>query len=280
MSDSTEKQCLYNIVKRSDLTSETLQEYLSEKAINHHNYRHYSDCDRIQAILDTGYIYLSDGKTWNDIVDRTAFQNNTSGKTNFGICFTYSMSENIAFWMLYSRTNGRMINFTQKVIKSIVTNTSNVSIGQFLDSNFITIKSCNINPTDIFVCDVLYYDSVDNKPNEYRVKHSDEKREYINKSLIDNLQYIKKTMAWSYEKECRLIVQIPNEVINEIIKDSRYLESKPLLVKLQIKEDLLHTLLSRVIESPNTDKDEYLPSCIKNKIDWDVCYNCEYKNNK
>lgn len=271
---------LNSLVTKTDFNSADLQQYLSKKAINHRNYRHYSKCDRIKKVLETGYIYLNNGQNWNDTVDRENFQNNDSGKTNFGLCLTYSMSESIAFWMLYSRFDGRMINFSQKVIKDIINNTSTVNIGQFISNNFVSLKEYNLKHNEIFISDVIYYDTDSNYPDKYRINHSDEKREYVDKAIIDNLHFIKKTNAWSYEKECRLIIQLPNDIIDIIKKNPKYKPSQPISTQIKISDDLIPQLKERVIESPNTSNTTYTPSTLRNKIDWDICYGCELKKEK
>ena len=273
MSDET----LNSTINKIGFTSSDLQEYLSQKALKHRNYRHYSKCDRIQGILDTGYIYLNNGQKWNDIIDRENFQNNISGKTNFGLCLTYSMSESIAFWMLYSRFEGRMINFTRQIIEDIINTSRIVNIGQFKNEGFIVFQEYELNTGEIFISDIIYYDTDLKHPNEYRINHSDEKREYVDKAIIDNLDFIKKTNAWSYEKECRLIIQLPNEIIERIKKNPKYEPSESISAQIKISDNLIPQLKERVIESPNTNNTEYTPSTLRNKIDWNVCCGCDLK---
>ena len=153
MSEKTET--LKSTINKIGFTSNDLKDYLSQKALNHRNYRHYSKSDRIQGILDTGYIYLNNGQKWNDIIDRENFQNNKSGKTNFGLCLTYSMSESIAFWMLYSRFEGRMINFTKQIIEDIVNTSKIVKIGQFKNEGFFVFQEYELNTSEIFISDII-----------------------------------------------------------------------------------------------------------------------------
>ena len=190
------------------------------------------------------------------------------------------MSESIAFWMLYSRFDGRMINFNPKIIKDIIKNTSTVNIGQFINGIFLPLKEYELKHNEIFITDVIYYDTDSSYPDKYRINHSDEKREYVDKAIIDNLHFIKKTNAWSYEKECRLIIQLPNEIIEEIKGNVKYDSSQPISTRIEISKSLIPELKERVIESPNTNNTEYSPSELRNKIDWDVYFGCDLKKNK
>ncbi|MDO4847489.1 MAG: hypothetical protein Q3968_05100 [Clostridiaceae bacterium] len=101
--------------------SEELWNYLKKKAKSHNNYKCYSTIDRIIDIRDNKILYLSNGKTWNDISDRSEFNSDDYQKVNFGKCFSFSQEENVAMWMLYGGIEKRsgMIDFTKKGIRAL-----------------------------------------------------------------------------------------------------------------------------------------------------------------
>lgn len=116
-----------------------LIQYLSKKGNNHYNYRFYSKRERIETILKDHTIYLFDGSNWNDTIDRENFNDTSKECKRFGLCFSFSKSESVAMWMLYSQNDGCMIDYGQNLIKEIL-QTNTVQLGEFKNNVFQSKK--------------------------------------------------------------------------------------------------------------------------------------------
>lgn len=246
-------------------TSIDLESYLNHKALNHKNYKFYSSYDKINTIINNKAVYLSDGTNWNDIIDKNNFNSNKNDFMNFGLCLSYSRSENTAMWMLYSGNNGVMIDYNQNAIRNIL-DTQSINVGFFDNSKkFKCVKTLEKEYFKIQIIDILYYDySKANDKDEYYVRRSDEVNREFDKVLIDKLSFCKKTLPWSYENECRLIVSINKKYVSNC--DT---------VEIKFSEDFnFETLLERIYDSPNSKKNKFNESYLKNKINWNLCNNC------
>lgn len=111
------KKCIKeNRIKNVD----ELKEYLTERAKNHNWHKYYAKRKYISTILENHTVYLSDGRNWNDTLDVENFNNAKSERVNFGLCLSFSKSESVAMWMLYSGNEGGMIDYSQKIINDIL----------------------------------------------------------------------------------------------------------------------------------------------------------------
>ena len=242
--------------------------YLSQKAENHKNYKHYTKAYKIETILNNNTIYLSNGSNWNDLIDKKNFNSDESETINFGICLSFSKSESIAMWMLYSGNEGCMIDYDTKTIRAIL-DAKFVEMGNFVDGTFIPLKRFNRDLFDISIFDIVYYDfEKDRKKigDVVYVKRSDETNKEFPKTKLDELTFNKKTLPWSYENECRLVVSIKKEVLGNDTGDT---------VAISFSEKLVEGLKKRTYDSPNSKANKYQESNLKNKINWDLCYGCE-----
>ena len=69
---------------------ENLNTYLRQKGKNHNCYKAYTSLSRVVEIRDTKFLYLSNGETWNDVIDRNNFNSATNLVVNYGKCFSFS----------------------------------------------------------------------------------------------------------------------------------------------------------------------------------------------
>lgn len=260
---SMEEKIKYNsAVDKNELIS-----YLSERARNHKNYKHYTKAYKIETILNNKAIYLSNGSNWNDLSDKNNFNNNESDVVNFGVCLSFSKSENIAMWMLYSGNEGCMIDYDSKTINDIL-NTEIVEIGSFIDGSFVPYKKFNKASFEIAIHDILYYgfsQHTDNTSDVVYVKRSDETNKAFPKVKLEGLTFHKKTLPWSYENECRIVVSIDKKLLKNFTGDT---------VAISISDKLIDGLKKRTYDSPNSKESKYQESSLKNKISWDLCYGC------
>ena len=142
---------------------EALNRGLRENALRHKNYNMYTAMDRAMCLLLTGNLYISNGQTWNDKLDRDIMKEQNA----YGICMSCSTIESMAMWMLYSGDKGRngaLIRFLPSVIKEIV-ESATVELGAFSDKGkFIDnpmVLSRENEDFDIFMTDVVYTDAKD-----------------------------------------------------------------------------------------------------------------------
>ena len=228
----------------------------------HKNYKSYTSLDRAKEVLLTGYIYLNNGATWNDIEDSS----NMKERGTYGMCFSYSTRENVAMWMLYSGNrgkNGAALNFYPSIIKEI-NNASTIEIGKVNPKKNIFEKVDDLyrrkGEFEIFMTDVVYVDPC--KDNKSRITIYDESIIVGNK-ILNNDQIFTKNYAWSYEKECRIVVKPKVNIQDESCSIIRIKLSQKSIAKLN--ED-------RIIRSPiYKGKVSYgRDSDLVGKVNWDL----------
>ena len=264
------KRVIANTVNKS------LLDYLQKKASNHKCYKIYSDIERIKYWLDSKYLYLSDGRNWNDKKDKSTFNPPHSKCKRFGLCTSFSKSENVAMWMLYSGMNnkGAMLNIGNRQMKKIISSAKCVTLGYF-DNDFIPKLRIQSEKPNIYCQDIIYVS--DNENGSYTIKRSDERIEIKNLALLDDIA-TKKAYPWSYENECRLIVDIPdyNSVTKGMSKDDK---ERCDTIAIMIPEDINTELKKQVYRSPNfKDKCEelqLLDSKLGSTLSWNLCNNCK-----
>ena len=253
-------------IKKGEFDSaDDLFNYLKTKAKKHNYHKYYAPKNYIDDILKNHCLYFSNGKNWNDKIDRDSFNTNDAEFVYFGLCLSYSRSENIAMWMLYSRNNGCMIDYERTLINDILS-TGHIALGYFEDNQF-KVDSFLSSDFEIIQTDVIYYDDNKDGENYYYVKRSDETNKKFNKELVHGLARCKKTVAWSYENECRIIISIPQKHISPSVTH----------VKIEFDEKYVEKMKPRIYDSPNATSLTYNESTLAGKINWDLCKDCKEK---
>lgn len=194
---------LKNIIENS----EALAKGLRSNGERHLYYKQYTSMERALALIVSGCMYLSNGKSWNDVRDRDIMRQ----KRVYGTCFSCSTKENVAMWMLYSADKGKqgaMLNFPRAVMKEILSLQS-IELGKF-DSKtqqFISAETLHKENGDyeIFLTDVVYTDYSSDKKLTLTVAEDHEPAE---KSVLEHDDIFHKNYAWAYEKETRLVVRL------------------------------------------------------------------------
>lgn len=262
MSD-TEPRRLSNVIT----DPEELWTYLKDKANRHNSYKHYTTADRIQRIVTGQSILLSRGEGWNDLKGGLQFLDKVDGRVRFGACFSYSISENIAMWMLYGRggKNGAMLDLTPTMMKSIVAQ-EEFELGH-LETDNAFVHGATVRTLDdctFYLVDVLYCGESN---GEYTLKRSDERVDHI-KDLPDSHKLIVKSYPWSYENEVRLILEVPEQCV----------PGNADFARISLKTDEA-SLKKRIYVAPNNEGNGlgYCRSRLKGKVDWDICQNCSRK---
>ena len=188
-----------------------------KEAVHHKYYKYYAPKHYIDTILREEAVFLSDGENWNDVRDKERLNDDNRYK-RFALCLSYSRSENVAMWMLYAGNDGCMIDYPQKVITAIL-NSDCVYAGAFSreTGTFETQLSIGLDGFQIDAYDVVYFAEAKKEPNTfYYVKRSDESSSEFRRDIIEKLSYQKKTLPWSYENECRIVVSVNKQKYKEI----------------------------------------------------------------
>ena len=247
-----------------DIKNDTdIVKYLEEKSKGHYHYRRYLKCEYISDLISDKYLYFSDGSKWDDTLDKNNLNNNNDDYKCFACCFSFSMSENVALWKLFANKQGGMIDFKKKHIIQLVELPQEIEIGNI--DNKQSFRKLISGQYEIFMTDILYYGDCDKKDHdsktEYRIKHSDNPRKYINKEFVDKLGFCKKTIPWSFEKESRLIVKVNKDIIVGVKDNS---------VRIKLHDNIIEDLKNgHIISSPIVSRNApYVDSTLKDKVDW------------
>lgn len=227
----------------------TLEKGLKENGGSHKNYRMYTSMDRALEFLLSGVLILGDGQKWNDKLDR----NNMKRKEAFAACLSYSTSENIAMWMLYSGDNGKngaVLNFFPSVIKAF-TKLETIELGRFEDDKnqdktskeFKASYELSAASKDfkVFLTDVVYIEELKNK---VRLSYSGNYKS-VDREMLAHKDIFFKKYPWSYEQECRLVVRLSDEW------QMKAVENDLSNVRLKLPKDVLAKMKEdRLIRSP------------------------------
>lgn len=263
-----------------NIEQEEFLHYLQEKGCNHRSYKMYSTIDIVNSTIDNKALYLSSGYNWNDKVDRECFNNENLIRMNFGRCFSYSTTESVAMWMLYGGTKhrGAMIDFNKCSMLEILRNTKRIEVGYFEESGFKKSKVLRKEDFEIQLIDVVY---TEKKDSTFIIKRSTgDKWEITNqseKNILGNEKYsfIHKNKAWDYEQECRLIISIRKELLEDLLD---YDKINAVKIDLQgIDLEGAKRICAPNISKEDRSKPEFVktnPSDLLNEVDWDLCLNC------
>ena len=202
------KKRLKDIIK----TGDALADGLTSNAHQHRNYNLYTSMERALGFLLTGDLFLSNGENWNDDKDRNLMK----ARQVYGTCFSCSTDESIAMWMLYGPNGGRngaMLSFLPKVINELK-EAREIDLGAFDKDTKKFIPKYHLQKADndfeSFLTDILYVDHcVDKEGKRTRTKISIEDQHCtVDADYLENKNIFYKNYAWSYEKECRLVVRL------------------------------------------------------------------------
>lgn len=246
---------------------DALWEGLQENALRHRNYNMYTSMDRAMSLALTGDFYISNGQTWNDKLDRKIMQRRLA----FGICMSCSTVESMAMWMLYSGDkgkNGALVRFPPSIIKELVGSTT-VELGKFDDRGkfiqdplVLTRKAKNF---DIFMTDVVYID-VQEEGSSMLIASLGEDHEHMDRQLLEDAGVFYKHYAWSYEKECRLIIKLSPEIQEKAVENGFD------TIRISLSQASRRALKERVVRSPvyagRVDFGEV--STLHGNVDWEL----------
>lgn len=246
-----------------------LIQYLKERAENHPHFKYYSNYETISKIINSRHLLLSRGDNWNDTLDREQFRDSLSGYVRFGTCLSFSISENVAMWMLYGGTqkDGAMVDLRKRDVADMSA-LSTFELGRLGEGGFTTLKTVS-EGCALYPLDVLYIGQNDNGDG-WSAKRADERVIKIDEEpKVRGL--LTKSYAWSYENEVRLVLDVPEELVDDTITHA--------WIPLKCASD---ELKKRAYLAPNSTRKNsgFRKSTLQGKIDWDICRGCAYRKSE
>ena len=251
---------------------EYLEAYLSTKATNHNSYKHYTRFSTAQKIIESGKLLLTNGSGWNDCCDKEQLNSASYDKKYFAACFSFSISESVAMWMLYggAHSDGAMLSLLPTDMAQIM-QAKEVDLCRRADGHYERIRTLEPSEFDMWLTDVLY--TGDNKKGQFTIRRSDERvdlAKWVDLARADELAgirpYYQKGYPWSYENEVRLVVGVPRELLGTKTNDYA------LKVGLQKSSAELE---KKVVV---LQKQDAMPSCAQSKLgyqmSWNLCKGC------
>ncbi|NLA43861.1 hypothetical protein GX865_07015 [Candidatus Saccharibacteria bacterium] len=193
-----------------------LIQHLRNKGKRHRSYRHYTNCDGVVGMIDSGYLWLSRGDIMNDRQELT--KGSPEEWPNIYLAsFVYGESENVAMWAIYGlpHNEAACISFPNRKFHTWVTNITELynpkESYERVDVEF-----------DVDLADVVYVGGKRGAPNAI-LKRGDDQFVYddgLESGKLYNLSnepkltgYIK-NIAWAYENEVRIRVKLRNNHTN------------------------------------------------------------------
>lgn len=246
-------------IKHYSENSKMLAEFLSARGKTHNRYKNYTSQEKAAKVIDGGCLFLSDGKGWNDVPDRTQMRNRKA----FGMSFSYSTMENVAMWMLYSGNHGKAgtaLDFPGSVLRDIM-KTEEVEIGCFQGKSYTNQTTIYAEDYEIFLTDIVYAEYT---KDDKKVRLSLEDDHITKpKEVVEDPHIFVKSYPWIYERECRLV----------ILFDEKVLRDNPLCnyAKIQIPEKSRKKLTdNNLVRSPvYRGESRGRDSALKELVAWD-----------
>ena len=206
-------------------------------------------------------MYFSNGDKWNDLQDRALMKR----CHQYGGCFSWSTVENIAMWMLYGGECGKkgaMLDFPQSTMLELL-ETKSIELGSFDKASFepkITLsaeKDFTISLTDVV------YSQFSAKGDKATLTLGDE-HAVVPAEILNHVDIFHKYYAWAYEHECRLIIHINKEIMND--------QDMPPVARIHLSDTALRTLKGNLYRSPvfKGSSDLGQPSKLYRQVDWSL----------
>lgn len=182
-----------------------LSEGLKQNGALHRSYDMYTSMERALGVLLNGEIFLSNGEKWNDVNDRYLMDI----KKSYALCLSCSTTENIAMWMLYGAEHGKkgaMLKLYPSIMKELV-EVDTIELGKIKKDGTFSAEHVLKNKKDFvaYLTDVVYTDSC--RGGKVRLTEG-ESHITVDESMLEDPEVFHKNYAWSYEKECRYVINL------------------------------------------------------------------------
>lgn len=197
-----------------------MKEYLTVKGGSHKAYKHYTNIDGLLGILRSKSVHLSslNNSKMNDLLEQTK-GNLKQRERSYEMSFAFGNTENMAMWGLYSLPykEAICITFSQSLIKKFLGN-----YGLIHNINENHQMGMKVTAKNISLVDIAYVSGARGELNG-SIRHADntfikliDKPNLKDISTEESLTGFIKNMAWSYENECRLLIELDNSYSDKI----------------------------------------------------------------
>lgn len=185
-------------------TLNDIRNFLIDRSKRHKAYYHYTNVDALEGMLKSKTLYLSNVSRMNDLLEPLNIPTKKWGNIYIA-SFSFSSHESVALWSLYGNPLNKAIRiqFTQSSIQRAINNINDKKQCSNID-NSETYKIKNIN-----LVDITYLNEKADSIRWNRALLS-----YIKCPEINNISKhaemagFVKNIAWEYETEVRIIVEL------------------------------------------------------------------------
>lgn len=270
----------------------------AQRAYRHEGFYHYTKLYNIEKILSGKSFLLFNPGASNDCSEDSI----KDKKRKFMLSFSTGIHENIPMWYLYAGVDGKggRLSFTKSHIRDIV-HCATYSLIE-VDGDKKPIDggvSISLSPSD-FKCtlqDIIYYEDSGNAvtlkyntmTNNGKVsQHEFEKFREKNDAFV-------KSLAWYYEKETRLLIELSDGALSLLDSDKKYavklyfgdlkkvLKSMRLLLAPEVREVsnlLLYTDKYPAIVQFLLNSSNVQCSGLKDQVRMNLCRSCPHTKGK
>ncbi len=186
-------------------TSAEIKNFLDIRAQRHKNYFHYTNVDALKGMLKSKKLYLSLGKTMNDLFEPQKIDPLRWARL-YVASFSFTANESVALWHIYGNRLNRAIRIQfskAAILKVLETLRNNLTCRSVGDQEL----RCNIKNANLV--DVAY---VQNNQSSLRWNKA-----LLSQDICLDLPHIHeemllagyiKNIAWEYEMETRFLVEL------------------------------------------------------------------------
>lgn len=249
-------------------SSDGLIDYLDNRHFSHSEYFHYSSLENINSIIKNNEFWIGQVEYFNDNNDKDQFKDQ---KRNFSLCFSSGINENLPLWYFYGGISGEgaRISLTKAKFKKFY---ENAKFYLFPVSNKNNRTEINRNEAKIEIKDVLYFKENNGK---IQLKYNNLTNYNLPPAEFSKLKKINngffKSIAWFYEKETRIHIQLNDEFAKIIKKGEKYY--------IAMHYDDLHKY-AKVVLAPNITEEKEHKLFFENENKYDAIKNLLFDSSR
>lgn len=193
-------------------------------------------------------------------------------------CFSASSVESIAMWSMYAQpwSDGIMLSIPPKALRTLISDTRELTLAKQIGKEYVADGKISIEEAKTSLYRVAYT----NKHNLTVTGRDDRNRKfaepYCNPEASKLTGYVK-DIAWDYEKEVRLRVDLPESCAHSAVfldLDDAFLQQIKIITGPRFKGTPEHPL------SDTLKHADISPSTFSDKIHWIPCDDCKCKDCK
>lgn len=193
-------------------------------------------------------------------------------------CFSASSVESIAMWSMYAQpwSDGIMLSIPPKALRTLISDTHELTLARQIGKEYVADGKISIEEAKISLYRVAYT----NKYNLTVTGRDDRNRKfaqpYRNPEASKLTGYVK-DIAWDYEKEVRLRVDLPESCAHSAVfldLDDAFLQQVKIITGPRFVGAPEHPLSDALKHA------DISPSTFSDKIHWIPCDDCKCKDCK